>query len=161
MWAMCPIGRRVREEGGRTCRSLHRTTAFAPSRAARAQHACGLRPSETLDGLRCAVMETVPGNSARATGAKPCRNFPPLFMPRCRCVTPSERQSRAERCGQGTDPAAAGRAGLGRDPHAGPHHRRRGADIGVGRARLALTLAGLRPLFLRPAWPHHRRASLP
>ncbi len=34
----------------------------------RADGACGLRPSMTPDCLRCAVLATVPGNSARATG---------------------------------------------------------------------------------------------
>ena len=33
------------------------------------------RPSATPDCLRCAVLATVPGNSARATGARSCRNL--------------------------------------------------------------------------------------
>src|SRR6218665_294645 len=33
-------------------------------------------PSATPDCLRCAVPATVPGNSARATGARSCRNCP-------------------------------------------------------------------------------------
>src|SRR5690606_10474535 len=48
----------------------HPTTAFSPHRAAPAPHPCVLRPSSTPDGLRCAVLATVPGNSARATGAR-------------------------------------------------------------------------------------------
>ena len=34
------------------------------------------RPSSPPDCLRCAVLATVPGNSARATGARSCRNCP-------------------------------------------------------------------------------------
>ena len=34
------------------------------------------RPSTPPDCLRCAVLATVPGNSARATGARSCRNCP-------------------------------------------------------------------------------------
>ena len=41
------------------------------------------RPSAPPDCLRCAVLATVPGNSARATGARSCRNCPfPRSMPR-------------------------------------------------------------------------------
>ena len=68
---------------GRSCCSLHRITAFSPSRAARASTLAALWPSAPPDCLRCAVLATVPGNSARATGARSCRNFPfPRSMPR-------------------------------------------------------------------------------
>jgi hypothetical protein len=72
--------------GGGLAVSLHGRTAFTPSRAARA---CALAawPSSPPDCLRCAVRAPVPGNAARATGARSCRTFLPLANPRCWCAT--------------------------------------------------------------------------
>lgn len=54
--------------------SSHPTTAFSPSRAARASRICGKAGYRPLTAaLRRAW--PVPGNSARATGARSCRSF--------------------------------------------------------------------------------------
>ena len=55
------------------------------------------RPSATPDCLRCAVLPPVPGNSARATGARSCRNCPFLV----RFLSAGARRARALSTGIG------------------------------------------------------------
>ena len=56
--------------GGRSCCHFHRIASFAPSRTARVVHACSPWPFATYDCLCCAMLATVPGNFARATGER-------------------------------------------------------------------------------------------
>lgn len=78
-----PEGDCVQWEGGGLALPF---TVPRRSRRHRLRAPCPLaswRPSTTHDCLRCAVLTTVPGNSARATGARSCRNSPfPRSMPR-------------------------------------------------------------------------------
>ena len=109
-------------------------------------------PSAKTSGMQRFRLSTVLCPSARR---KPltCAEINPRWHIRkqgTKFAQPPERQSRAERCRQGADPAAQGGAGAGGCPHAGSHHRGGWHHHVLCRTRPDLIEGASAPFLLRP-----------